>query len=255
LKRHLKTQALILAGRDLGESDRIITLLSRDFGRFSAVAKGAKRSTKRFAGTLELFSLVEVCAVDSGRELLHLDSCDLLEPYPALRQDVQRYAAACYLCELARELCPEREPVPEAFELLTHALAQLDAGADYPWRLVAELRLLALAGFAPRLEGCLRCNAEPSAQKTLRFFPGLGGVLCDSCAEADRETPSSSAPVEVSAGTLRLLAEAERLEMGKLSRLRFSRLALEEGERLLTSLVRQVLGKELKSRKFLESVA
>ncbi len=247
MREYLKSRAIILSGRDLGESDRLVGLLSRDFGRLSAVAKGAKRSTRRFAGALELFSLVEMGAVDSGRDLLRLDSCDLLDPYPAIRSDVRRYGAACYLCELARELFPEREPAEAAFGVLAWALAGLDAGGDFPWERVAALRLIGLAGFAPHLSGCLRCGASP-AGRPMHFSPGRGGVLCPGCAAGE------PAAVEVSAGTLGLLGEAARLEPAKLTRLRFSRLALEESEALLTALLRHTLRRELKSKRFLEEV-
>ena len=237
MKRHLKTPAIILAGRDLGESDRLLTLFTRDLGRLSAVARAARRSKR---------------LIDQGRDLLHLDSCDLVEPFEAIRADVRRYAGACYLCELARELFPEREPAQAAFGLLSHALGRLAGGQDAPaWERLAALRLLALAGFAPRLEGCLRCGAPP--EPPLRFLPAVGGLLCPACAATD-QAAQAQGPVEVSAGTLRLLSEALRLEPGRLSRLRFSRLALQESERLLTALVRQVLGKDLKSRRFRESV-
>jgi DNA repair protein RecO (recombination protein O) len=247
LRRQIKSRALILGGRDLGESDRIITFLTRDFGKLSAVAKGAKRSARRFAGCLELFSLVEVCLDDRGRELLRLESCDLAQPFPAIRSDLKRYAVACYLCELARELFPEREPAADAFDLLAHALGQLDAGAPYPWERVAELRLLALAGFRPALAACHACGAEPEGL-AVRFSPERGGILCARCASGE------AGVIEVSAGTLRLLEEALRLEVARLSRLRFSRLALSESEALLTAVVRHTLRKDLKSRKFLESL-
>jgi DNA repair protein RecO (recombination protein O) len=246
LRRHVKSRALILSGRDLGESDRIITFLSEQLGKFSAVAKGARRSKRRFAGALELFSLVELCAVDSGAGLLRLESCDLLEPYPAIRGDLKRFAGACYLCELAAELFPEREQAGAAFELLSHALAGLNAGRNYPWERVAELRLLALAGFRPQLGACQGCGAGPAGRK-MRFSPERGGVLCTRCGA---ELPT----VEASAGTLLLLGEALRLGLPRLARLRFSRRSLEESEALLSAFTRHILGKELKSRRFLESV-
>lgn len=247
MRRQLKSRAIILSGRDLGESDRIITFLTRDHGRLSAVAKGARRSKRRFTGALEIFSLVEVCATDLGRELLTLDSCDLTHAWPNIRADVRRYGQACYLCELARELFPEREPARDAFALLALALERLSAAeGDPPWELLAELRLLSLAGFAPRLTSC-RCGAPVEA--AARFYPAQGGVLCPRCA------PPGAEATLASAGTLRLLGEAARLELAKLSRLRFSRQAVEESARLLTALARHTLGKELKSRKFLESLA
>ncbi|MFH0810549.1 MAG: DNA repair protein RecO [Pseudomonadota bacterium] len=247
MRSYLKTPALILSGRDLNESDRLMSLLSRDLGRFSAVAKGAKRSTRRFAGCLELFSLVEACLIDSGRGLLLLESCALLDPYPAIRADVARYGHACFLCEMAKELFPEREPFAEAFNLLSHALAELNAGGHIlSMSRMTELRLLVVAGFAPQLGGCRRCQA-PVGPQNMRFVPEQGSVFCPTCA------PEGHA-VDVSAGTLRLLMEAARLDLAKLSRLHFSRWALDESGRLLADFVRCTLRKDLKSRKFLESL-
>src|SRR5207244_2898562 len=88
---------IVVGGLDYGESDRIVTFLTRDHGRLKGIARGAKRSRKRFGAALELFCKVEVQFVErAGADLARLESCDLVEAYAGIRGDLDALAAATY---------------------------------------------------------------------------------------------------------------------------------------------------------------
>ncbi len=122
-----KLTAIVLRTVDYGESDRVVTLLSRERGKVSAFARGARASRKRFGGALEPFTLLTAeVRVRGGSELLGLDSTHVLRGHGGIRGDLARIACAAYAAELARELVRDHEPHEELFELLVGYLELLD---------------------------------------------------------------------------------------------------------------------------------
>src|SRR5262245_38091169 len=112
----LKLTAIVLRAVDYGESDRVITLLSRERGKVSAFARGARASRRRFGGALEPFTLVRAeVRSRSGSDLLGLDSVSALRAFGGIRGDLARIACAGYAAELARELVRDHEPHDDLF--------------------------------------------------------------------------------------------------------------------------------------------
>jgi len=103
------TEALVLRSVDFGESDRIVHLLVPDSGRLTAIAKGARRSVRRFPGTLDLFNHLRV-QVERRRTagLARLEQATLIEAFTPLRREPARFGLACYLLELLDRLAPEK---------------------------------------------------------------------------------------------------------------------------------------------------
>ncbi|MBW2005810.1 MAG: DNA repair protein RecO, partial [Deltaproteobacteria bacterium] len=102
-----KTEAIILRTKDFGESDLIVTVFSYRYGTLKGVAKGARRSSKRFVNSLTTFSLVNLAFRErrSG-DLVLLESCDLIEGFPAIRSDYNILLRASYMVELTETLFP-----------------------------------------------------------------------------------------------------------------------------------------------------
>src|SRR2546425_420478 len=90
-----KSAAVVIGSFDLGESDRVITFYSREYGKVRGVAKASRRMRSRFGGALELFTLGQLVFFDTGRsELVRVDHFDVLEPFAALRTDLERLGQA-----------------------------------------------------------------------------------------------------------------------------------------------------------------
>ena len=183
-----RTQALVLRTFDQGESDRLVHLYCEGLGRVSAIAKGARRSRRRFPGTLELFSLLEVRLVDPPRSaLFRLEGARLIQPFEGLVRDMVRYALASQVLELLDRLAPERQPETG---LLRFAVGVLDVIAqDEPDRLLALLvlvKLIARLGYRPTLVRCGLCDAELGSRDVrVGFDPRHGGAVCATCQPAD----------------------------------------------------------------------
>src|ERR687892_2293074 len=160
--RVYKTEAIVLRTMDLGEADRVLTVLTPRLGKLRVIAKGVRRPRSRIGGGLQPFSDVQlVLAV--GRTFDVVTSSALEDPHLGLRNDLHSTAAAWYVVELADRFCEGAADSHEAFRLLAQALSALDAPATVVTReLVArwyELHLLDAMGFRPELGLCLECGA------------------------------------------------------------------------------------------------
>ena len=244
-----RSEAIILRTRDHGESDRLITFLSSGQGKLTGIAKGARRSKKRFVHTLEPFSLVRLTYVERASSgLVRIDASELRNPFTALRQDLPRLGYASLGVELALELAPEREANPSLFALLSEYLERLEAGGDPKnLALLFQARVLSLSGFGPNLQGCVRCGDEPAPPGPWFFSISQGALLCP-----PHRSGSESCPL--SPGTILLLRQAQRLPLGKLWRLRFHSQSRSECRTLLLGLIRHHLEKDLKSLSVLQQI-
>ena len=130
-----RTEALILRSVDFGESDRILHLLVPESGRLTAIAKGARRSVRRFGGTLDLFNHLSVQVWKSGKaSMARLEQAQLIEAFGSLRADSARFALGCYLLELLDRLAPEGGAPADMARLFRFALASLGSVAARPPR-------------------------------------------------------------------------------------------------------------------------
>lgn len=210
-----RTRALVLRTFDQGESDRVVRLYTESLGRVSAIAKGARRSKRRFPGTLELFTVVDVRLVEPPRaSLLRLESAKLVRSFEGLTRSLGRFAIACLFIELLDRLAPERSPQPELFRFSLGVLEVIDS--ETPDRLLATLviaKTIARLGFRPQLAACAVCGAEITFDGgPVAFLPAQGGSVCPRCAPPEEARIAARLPRALEAG-LRLPLRA-RAELG-----------------------------------------
>jgi DNA repair protein RecO (recombination protein O) len=176
-----RTQGVVLRSRELGEHDRLITLYTRDLGKLTAVARGARRVRSRFGGALELFTWGDAVGFErEGRELLHLDHFDIRRSFRPLREDLERLGHGARVVEAVSRLAADRDPQPPCFALLLRALRALEAASPARVQLAFTLRLLDLTGHRPRLDRCAGCG-RPTGTAAVAFDTAQGGVVCASC--------------------------------------------------------------------------
>ena len=245
-----KTQAIVIRSIPYGEVDKIVTLYTLDFGKVKGIAKGAKRSRKRFGNTLEIGSHIDLSFFEKETlDLVRLTQCDLIRSFSGLREDIRKLASASYFIELVNELTADKMRSRRLFELLVVFLETIDRGIlKEEIERVFEVRLLALLGYQPLLDHCLRCKKGLAGEKIF-FSVREGGILCPSCAvHLPGLTP-------VSLGTIKTLLLAQRISLEKVGRVSFSAQSLKESKTILSLFLEQYLRKDLKSKKFLEQFA
>lgn len=249
-----KCHALILRSVDFGESDRVLHLLVPDHGRVVAIAKGARRSVKRFAGTLDLFNHLRV-QIHRKRTpaMSRLDQAVLVRHYGALRHDPGRFALGCYLLELLDRLAPEGGTSRDMRRLFRFALDALEVLSthrpDPTLRMILELRAFEALGLRPELRRCVGCGNDLGPDRLPKgFHVADGGAVCGDCAG------QRTGLLPVHLGTLRALEQVLAFDGAHLDRISFSASALEEARLLVSRFERYHVGVELRSQRFLERV-
>ena len=121
-----KTTGFVLRTLSYSESDLIVTFYSHDFGKLKGIAKGAKRSKKRFANVFEPFSLTNIIFTRKSRDMLaFIESCDIIDHYHAIRQDMEKTLIASYFIDLTDHFSPEGKNNEKVFQLLQDFLIML----------------------------------------------------------------------------------------------------------------------------------
>ena len=124
-----ETDAIVLSTRDHGESDRLVAFHSAGFGTLRGIAKGARRSRKRFANVFEPCSLVRLECREKN-SYIWIEACELVEPYLPMRTDIEKWAYAALFSEIILEMVPAGEPHPGPFLLHKKTLDRLECDKD-----------------------------------------------------------------------------------------------------------------------------
>ena len=273
--RLFRVTAIVIRHRDLGETDQILTLLSRQRGKLRAVAKGVKRPKSKLAAATQLFSHSRFL-IAQGRNLDVVSQAEIIESFYGLRDDLAKVAYASYFAELADAVVQERQPAEAIYDLLLAALRQVEgacrAGLPRPAagtrpppyppprrgeasvnddleRLarVFELSLLSLSGFEPELSACAQCGAEV-ARSPGGFSPPLGGVVCTGCA------PRVAGVRPLSAAALEAARRFSKAAPGLLPRAELSPRDRAQLRAALRSHLEYRLDRKIRSRRFIDDL-
>jgi DNA repair protein RecO (recombination protein O) len=248
------TDALVVRSLNYGESDKILTFFTRDFGKVRGIAKGARRSRKRFQNALGLFSHLHLIFFDrEGMGLVRVESCDVLHSFPKVREDFKKICYGNYYLELISEMSGERERNSDAFDLLRSFLLTLETAEPQEGELrMFEARTLSLFGYQPGMRRCGVCkrNWEDLKESPFLFFSiEKGTLVCGRCSKLWNNL------IPLSLGTARLIEEVSRMELARIRRIRFTAQALSECRELLPKFIIYQLGKELKSLQALGAIS
>jgi DNA repair protein RecO (recombination protein O) len=228
--RTLKTEALVIGSRRLGEADRVITLYTRERGRVAAVAKGIRRTRSKVGGRLEPFSLVHVLLYSGHGSLYTVTGADTIRTFQPVREALFRLQEGAHLLEAVARLFPEEEQNPAAFNLLVRSVAALaqavDRRAAAQVVIAARLKLLLILGYLPGLDECVFCG---SRERLCAFRPSQGGVLCSECFSADAHDC-----FEVDAEGLAAVRELLERPLVEVDQIEVGEAELLEVERILT---------------------
>ncbi|MBI5511997.1 MAG: DNA repair protein RecO [Deltaproteobacteria bacterium] len=204
LARQVRLSGVVLRLRDVAESHRVVDFLSLEEGRVALLARGARRSRKRFQGLLDLFQSLTVSATVAPG-LWSLDGAELVSGRFGIRRDLDGVRRASLLVEITSALTGPQQVVPEIYQALSAGLDAVDHGelSRAALALPALLRAAGLVSAASHCGGCGRARPERVALGT------SGRLLCGTCAAGRPLLPATvfaaQSSAEVSAEQARLL--------------------------------------------------
>ena len=177
----IETDGLVTGEQTVGESDRLVTLLTRSAGLLRGFARQAKTIRSAKASGTSLLSYSQF-SVFKGRERVIIDEARPKESFFGLREDISRLALAQYFCELAGVLTPEESPAEDYLRLMLNGLYFLSKNTRPPLllKLVVEMRMMSFSGYMPDLLYCQGCGCYEA--DTMLFLPRSGTLLCADCA-------------------------------------------------------------------------
>ncbi len=185
-----QTEAILLRLVEFSETSLIVTLYTRDLGRISAIAKGARRPKSAFEGSLDLLSVCRIVVISKANDSLDiLTEAKLQRRFRAAGRNLIRLYCGYYLAELLRLWTDDGSPNPELYELSLQTIGAIDGDAEALWRMLFfELQGLRLLGHAPATAACASCGQPVDRQAPrIGFGYQLGGVVCESCRTRKRD--------------------------------------------------------------------
>jgi DNA repair protein RecO (recombination protein O) len=214
------SEALVLRTYPLKEADLVVNFFTRDQGKLRGVAKRARRPKSGFGAGLERLSHVRMAYFQrETRELVNLDSCELIQSQFGVVSDYRAGVALDYFAEVSDQLLPSAEPSERFFRLLLAVLEALrKGGPSGPWCAVTYFSFWAarLSGWLPELDVCLECGSlldDAEAPERAFFSRGWAGLVCGHC----RRTMGAGGSWELSAESRAVVRDIARLPVAQVA--------------------------------------
>jgi len=179
------SEAFVLQTWPFREGDLIVSFLTRDFGKLRGVARRARRPKSGFGSGLERLSHIRMSYFQrENRELVNIDSCEILHSQFAVLNDFASACALDFFAEVSEQLLPAAEANEKYFRLIAAVLDDLRSGTN-AWRGVTYFSVWAvkLAGLLPELHVCLGCGSWLEAERAW-FTRQREGLYCHDCRSA-----------------------------------------------------------------------
>ena len=247
--RNYDTNAIVLKYIPFKESDRIITFYTLEMGRITAIAKGVRRPTSKFVGSLELLNLVRV-SIAKTASIDIIQECVVGDVFTHIKKDLTKVAEAIYMAELVDAFSEDWEPNKDLYSLLEDTFKIINNDFFTPLIIrLFEMRLLKHSGFLPEFRECLYCRETLSPDKYL-FDIEFGGVACSNCLNnAERNG------ILISEDAMKLLRWLQQsVDIRQIQSMDLSKQLLSEVKNILNSYLKNLSEKKIKSVKFTNQV-
>lgn len=212
-----KATGLVIHTMNYGENDRIITIFTKEFGKITAMVKGARNPKSLFLGATQLFSYCDFVYY-RGRSFAYLNQVTLIESFHRLRNDLNKLAKAAYMTEAVYQAFEEGQEEEGVLRLMLNQLYFIHEDMvrdDGVALLTFQLKFLGFLGFAPNLAVCGSCGTS----KTLVGFHRMdGSARCKSCVTKENAVVLSPEGVAFLDQLKKMnLTQARQTELGELS--------------------------------------
>ena len=248
-----KADALVIRQVDFSESSRVVTFFSREFGKFAALAKGAKRLKGPFDAALDLLSACRVVFIKKSSGTLNL----LTEARLIRRFQPQNSGAkggltslygGYYVAELLSGLTEDFDPAPEVYDLAVSTLSALSSPEilSLPIIIHFEISLLQLIGLLPNLFEWSVCGEAVQTGKQFAHWVSQGGVLCGACRRQE------FAGVSISSGSIEILRRLTQESADTVCHIEFTKKQAQECHQLAVSAITHALGRRPSTLRYIQ---
>lgn len=195
----IKLKGLIVRQVNYGEYDKMLTVLTEEYGKISVSARGVRSMKSKNRAACELLCFDEFVLSRTHGEVYSLSQCECIESFFRLRSDCVRLALGIYMAEVSGHLAPE--DMTQCLKILLNSLYMLqDETHDvFMMKLIFDMKILSASGFSPALTACVSCG---STNGPFSFHALSGGILCPACAGGAEPLPQGVL------GLLRYIEEA-----------------------------------------------
>ena len=181
---NVKVNGIVIAENNLGDYDKMLTILTPNYGKISCVAKGARRPNSALLAGTQLFCLGEYLMY-KGTSTYHINSCETIEIFYNLRTDVDKLKYAIHVTKIIQDVTEENQNCYRILQLLLNTLyilSETERDKDFILS-VFKLRLLCILGFTPKVLKCTSCNEKENLTK---FSIKDNGFKCEACGKQDK---------------------------------------------------------------------
>lgn len=207
-----EVEGIIVRTMNYGEAGKILVVFSKQQGKISLMARGAKKLKSRHASVSQLFTHGDFTYYKGGSSQMGtLNQGDILHAHRSLHEDLHKAAYAAYLVELVDRLFADQEGSSHVFNQLSAGLTALEEDKDPPIVIhIFELLMLHVSGYAPVLDHCSVCGKEVNITDKVALSIASGGYLCGTCMHAAQEVQF------VDAKTFKLMRLMQHVDLRKL---------------------------------------
>jgi DNA repair protein RecO (recombination protein O) len=238
-----KIEGIIIRTTNYGETNKIITIYSRESGKVGVMARGAKKPKSRLSSISQLFTY-GYYFVQQSSGLGTLQQGEVIQSMRKLREDIMLTAHAAYIAELTDKLTDDKKTNPYLFELLYQTLHYMNEGLDLDiLRSIYEIKMLHVAGILPKINGCANCQKQ---EGHFLFSIREGGFLCEACRSIDPYA------FVIAASTVKLLRLFYFMDLKRLGTISVKEGTKQELKHVIERYYDEYSGLSLKSKRFLD---
>jgi DNA repair protein RecO (recombination protein O) len=240
-----KLEGIVIRVKDYGESDKLVWIYTREKGKISCIAKGAKRTNSRLAACTQLFTY-GIFVIQPSSGLSTIKQGDVINNLSSIKKDIVLTAYSAYVCELLDKATEEKRSNPYLFQLLMQVIVYIDEGLDAEiLKQIYDVKMLEVLGIKPRLVSCSVCE---KTDNLVGFSLKNGGMLCNNCANQDNKI------IYLRQQLIKLMMIYAMLDITKIGKIRVSDQSKKILSRIINSYYEEYSGLNLKSKKFLEQL-
>ena len=247
---YVRTEGIVIKEINFGEADKIITVLSKEHGKISLVAKGARRYKSKLAAGTQ-FLCYSKFLLFKGRNLYTINGCELIESFQEVGNDLVKLTYAAHLAELVYDTAQENQPSARTLKLFLNALYYLvktNRSSELITK-IFELRYLCILGYAPYVKGCINCMNE-SPENLAFSFKKCGFVCCnEKCMSEDDKDA-----IKLSSAAAKAIRHIVQSNINVLFNFELSEPILKEVTTVIDKFLREMLEKDYTKLKFLKDI-